>query len=67
MLMTKRVVQGVKSNILTFKIEGKSYQFLNLQRTESNISDLDMAEGITELIKNSVLFKTQHGLIIRSR
>ncbi len=67
MLMTKRVVQGVKSNILTFKIEGKSYQFLNLQRSESNISDINMAEGITELIKNSVLFKAQHGLIIRSR
>lgn len=67
MLMTKRVVQGVKSNILTFKIEGKSFQFLNLQRTESNISDLDMAEGITDLIKNSVLLQVQYGLIIKSK
>jgi len=66
-LMKKRVIQGVKSNVLTFQIEGKHYQFLNLQKTESLISDLDMAEGITELIKNSVLLKTQSGLIIRSK
>ena len=66
-LTKKRVIQGVQSNILTFQIEGKSYQYLNLQRTESNISDLDMAEGITELIKNSVLLKTQNGLLIRSK
>ena len=62
-----RVLHGVKSNILTFQIEGKSYHFLNLQKSQSTITDLDMAEGISELIKNSVLLKTQHGLIIRSK
>jgi flagellin len=66
-LTMKRIVQGVQSNILTFQIEGKSYQYLNLQRTESLISDLDMAEGITELIKNSVMLQTQNGLLIRSK
>jgi len=66
-LTKKRVIQGVQSNVLTFRIEGKSYQYINLQRTESNISDLDMAEGISDLIKNSVLLKSQHGLIIRSK
>ncbi len=66
-LTTKRVIQGVKSNLLRFQIEGKSYQYLNLQKTESNISDLDMSEGITNLMQNSVLLKVQHGLIIRSK
>lgn len=66
-LTKKRIIQGVQSNVLTFQIEGKSYQYLNLQRTESNISDLDMAEGISNLIKNSVLLQSQHGLIIRAK
>lgn len=66
-LTKKRIIHGVKSNILTFQIEGKSYQFINLQRTESQISDLNMAEGISELIKNSVQLKVQNGLIIRSK
>ncbi|PKL17937.1 MAG: hypothetical protein CVV49_08565 [Spirochaetae bacterium HGW-Spirochaetae-5] len=66
-LTKKRILHGIKSNILTFQIEGKSYQFLNLQRTESQISDLNMAEGITGLIKNSVQLKVQNGLIIRSK
>ncbi len=66
-LTKKRIVHGVKSNILSFQIEGKSYQFLNLQRTESLISDLNMSEGITELIKNSVQLKVQNGMLIRSK
>lgn len=66
-LTKKRIIRGVQSNVLTFQIEGKSYQYINLQRTESNISDLDMAEGISNLIKNSVLLQSQHGLIIRSK
>jgi len=66
-LTKKRIIQGVDSNILTFRIEGKKYQYLNLQRTESLISDLDMSEGISNLIKNSVLLKTQNGLILKSR
>lgn len=66
-LTMKRVMQGVQTNILTFQIEGKSYQYLNLQRSESNISDLNMAEGITELVKNSVQVKMQNGFLIRSK
>lgn len=66
-LTKKRIINGVQSNVLTFQIEGKSYQYLNLQRTESNISDLDMAEGISNLIKNSVLLQSQHGLILKSK
>ena len=66
-LTKKRIIHGVKSNVLTFRIEGKNYQYVNLQRTESLISDLDMAEGISSLIKNSVLLKSQQGLILRSK
>ncbi len=66
-LTKKRILYGVKSNILSFQIEGKSYQFLNLQRTESQISDLNIAEGITELIKNSIQLKVQNGLLIRTK
>ena len=66
-LTVKRVLQGVKSNVLTFRIEGKSYQYLNLQKTESGISDLDMTEAITDLIKDSVQLKTRYGLILRSK
>jgi len=66
-LTAKRVLQGVKSNILTFRIEGKSYHYLNLQKAQSGITDMDMSEGISELIKNSVLLKTQNGLIMRSK
>ena len=66
-LTKKRIIRGVQSNVLTFQIEGKSYQYLNLQRTESNISDLDMAEGISGLIRNNVLLKSRYGLIIRGK
>jgi flagellin len=66
-LTLKRVMQGVKSNILTFRIDGKRFHYMNFQKAQSSITDLDMSEGITELIKNSVLYKTQHGLLIKSR
>lgn len=66
-LTKRRIIHGIKSNVITLRIKGRSYQYLNLQRSESLISDADMAEGITRLIKNSVLLKSQHGLIFRSK
>lgn len=66
-LTKQRVLQGVKSNILTFRIEGKSYNFINLQQSESSIRDLDMAEGVTELMKNCVLLKSRYGIIARPK
>lgn len=66
-LTAKRVMQGVKSNILTFRIEGRSFRYLNLQRAESGIRDADMAEGISELLKNSALLKSRYGLILKGR
>ncbi|HPS59456.1 MAG TPA: flagellin [Spirochaetota bacterium] len=64
-LTVKRVMQGVKANILTIRIEGKSYYYLNLQAAESRITDYDMAEGISELVKQSVLIKTRYGLLVK--
>lgn len=66
-LAKKRIIQGVKSNILTFQIEGKAYQYMNFQKVESGISDLDMSEGISELIKDSVQIKTNNGLLFKSK
>lgn len=66
-LTMKRVMQGVKANILTLRIAGKSYYYLNLQSAQSGISDLDMSEGISELIKQSVLLKTKYGVLAAGR
>ena len=67
MLQKRRIIQGIRSNILTFRIKGMSYNFLNLQRAESGIRDLDMARGISRLMKNKVLLKSQYGIIIKSK
>lgn len=64
-LTKDRVVRGLQSNLLTFQINGKNYLYLNLQKAESSMSDLDMAEGITKLIRNSVLLKTEYGLVYK--
>lgn len=66
-LTVKRVMQGVKMNILTFRIEGRSYRYLNLQGAESRIRDADMTEGISDLIRSSVLLKSRYGLILNGR
>lgn len=66
-LTVKRIMQGVKVNILTFRIEGKSYYYLNLQEAESRITDQDMAEGISELVKSSILIKTKYGILMQGK
>jgi len=66
-LTVKRVLHGVKANILTFRIEGKSYYYINLQSAQSRITDYDMAEGVSELVKNSVLVKTRYGILMKGR
>lgn len=62
-----RVKAGTQDNILTFRIKGKSYHYLNLQAAESRISDLNMAEEISNLIKNSTILKTQYGTFMQSK
>lgn len=64
-LTLKRVMQGVRSNILTLRIEGKSYYYMNLQAAESRITDYDMAEGISELARQGVLVRTRYGVLVK--
>jgi flagellin len=64
-LTVKRVLQGVKANVLTLRIEGKSYYYLNLQAAESRISYYDMAEGISDLARQKVLIKTRYGILVK--
>lgn len=64
-LTLKRVMQGVRSNILTLRIEGKSYYYMNLQAAESRITDYDMAEGISELARQGILVRTRYGVLVK--
>lgn len=66
-LTVKSVLQGIKSNILTFRIEGKNYHFFNLQKAQSSITGIDISDGISELIRDSILFKTQNGILLRQK
>jgi len=65
-LLRLRARGGAASNVLTFRIKGKSLYYINLQKAESGISDLDMASEISNLIKNSIILKSQYGIIIKS-
>jgi len=65
--MRLRTRAGAKSNMLTFRIKGKYYYYVNMMAAQSRIMDQNMAEGITELIKNNVLLKTQYGIILKAK
>ncbi|OHD68548.1 MAG: hypothetical protein A2W19_12205 [Spirochaetes bacterium RBG_16_49_21] len=58
---------GARANILEFRIKGRSFYYVNLQASESRIRDLDMAEGISSLLKNYTLLKFDYGLIIMGK
>lgn len=62
-----RVLKGIQSNILTFRIEGKNWYYVNFVESVSRITDMEMSEGISDLVKNSVILKSQHGLLLRSK
>lgn len=63
-IQVMRTGAGVKANVLTLQIEGKSLYILNMGEAESRLRDLDMAEGVSSLMKNSVLLKTQYGVLM---
>ncbi len=65
-LIRIRSVAGIRSNTLALRIKGKTYYYVNLMAAESRISDLDMAAGIRNLIKNSVMHKSQYGVLMQS-
>lgn len=66
-LIRIRASAGARDNRLEFKIKGQYLYMVNLQAAESRIRDLDMAQEITRLQRNSVMLKTQHGLLIKGR
>ena len=65
-LIRRRAYAGIKENVLTFKIKGKYLHYVNVMSAMSRISDLDMASEVSNLIKNSILLKSNHGLILKS-
>lgn len=66
-LTRKRVLEGTKANVLTFRIEGKTLHSINQLQSQSRITDQDMAEGISDLMKSSTLMETGHGLLLRQK
>ena len=65
-LIRIRSVAGIRSNTLALRIKGKTFYYVNLMASQSRITDLDMAEGIRRLMKNSVILKSQHGTLMQS-
>ena len=66
-LVKLRTYFGARSNILEFRIKGKTMYYINQMEAESRIRDLDMAEGISDLMKHSVMLKTQYGILLREK
>ncbi len=66
-LLNLRANLGAETNRLELRIKGKRLYYVNLMAAESRMRDLDMAEEITELIKNRVLLKTNYGVLLLRR
>jgi len=67
MLTRKRVLEGTKSSVITFRIEGKAYHYVNQLASQSRITDQDMAEGVSDLMRNSIILQTGQGLLLQSK
>jgi len=63
----RRVIAGVKDNVLTFRIKGKEYYAIQAMSSLSRILDQNMAQGIMNLIKNSTMLKAQHGVLLKAK
>jgi flagellin len=66
-IQRRRVLAGIKNNVLTFRIKGKEYYMVQAMSSLSRIVDQNMAEGIVNLIKNSTMLKAQHGVLLKSK
>lgn len=60
-----RTGYGALTNVLEFQIKGKTMYYINFTASESRMRDLNMAEGITNLINNSVILKTRYGILLK--
>lgn len=59
-----RAVQGTKEGLLTMRIEGQTFYYVNLQSAQSRIRDLNMAEEITSMINTGTALKFNYGVIL---
>jgi flagellin len=66
-LTRKRVLEGTRANVLTFRIEGKAFHYVNQLASQSRITDQDMAEGVSDLMKSNAIVQTQNGLLLRQK
>ena len=66
-LIRERSITGVGTNILQFRIEGKSYYMFNLQQSESRVRDIDFASAFADFSLNLVLYKVNSGMILQKR
>ncbi|MBN1532245.1 MAG: hypothetical protein JXA20_06260 [Spirochaetes bacterium] len=60
-----RSTAGVRGNILTFQIEGKSLQAVHLTGTISGMTGADIGEAVTDLIRSATLLQFRYGMILR--
>lgn len=60
-----RTAAGARQNVMTWRIQGAELRLVNLVSTYSRISDLEMAEEISELVRGGILLKTQYGTVLR--
>jgi len=66
-LMKMRGRAGAQENVYTMRIKGKLIHMVNLQQSASRTGDADMAEEISRLMTNSVLYKSNIGVMMRGR
>ncbi len=58
---------GIRSNVLTFEIEGKTRYAMEMANTGAAMTGADIGEEVGGLIRNSVILKIQHGLLLRAK
>lgn len=63
-VVRRRILAGVKSNVLTYRIQGAEMYYVNMASSLSRVLDQNMAEGISSLSQKSVLLKTQYGIMM---
>lgn len=62
-----RSMKGVRSTLMEMRIKGKMIYFINLQGAESGIRDADIAGEISALVKDRVLLRMSHGVLLVPR
>jgi flagellin len=66
-VVRRRIIAGVKSNVFTYRIKGVEYYYVNMTESLSKMLDQDLARGISELSKKSILLKTEYGIFMMGK